>query len=95
MPSVGSDAAPPELITSVDPQSRPADSIPENTERMLGGTQDKSYMTESESELGVGEMEGGSFKVEPIRRSDEDSRTLRARLLCSYHLQYLNRSLSN
>lgn len=83
MPSVGRDAAPPEMITSVDPDSRPADSIPENTKRMLGGRTDGGTSTGYESELAVGEMEGGSFKVEPIRRSNEDSRTIRARLLCS------------
>ena len=82
MPSVGSDMAPPEMLTSVDSKSSPADSISENTERMLGGTQDNNYTTDQEPELGVGEMEGGSFKVEPLRRSDEDSRTMRARLLC-------------
>ena len=84
MPSIGRDASPPEMITSVNPDSRPADSIPENTERMLGGTQDSGTSTGHETELDVGEMEGGTFKVEPIRRSNEDTRTLRARLLCSF-----------
>ena len=84
MSSVGRDASPPEMITSVNPNSRPEDSIPENTNRMLGGTQNRGTFTDHESELDVGEMEGGSFKVEPIRRSNEDSRTIRARLLCSF-----------
>jgi hypothetical protein len=35
------------------------------------------------SELDVGEIEGGSFRVEPVRRTGEDLRTMRARLLCS------------
>lgn len=39
MPNVGEDAAPPELITSVDANFVPKDSKPENTERMTGGTQ--------------------------------------------------------
>lgn len=85
MPSVGRDASPPEMITSVNPDSRPVDSIPENTNRMLGGTQDGGTFKGDESELGVGEMEGGSFKVEPIRRSNETPQTLRARLLCSFN----------
>ncbi|KAF4555856.1 Succinate dehydrogenase assembly factor 2-like protein [Elsinoe fawcettii] len=39
MPNIGKDAVPPELITSVDPNFVPKDSVPENTERMTGGTQ--------------------------------------------------------
>jgi len=83
MPSVGTDAPPPELITQVDPNFVPKDAVPENTERMTGGTQstkDKD-ISGSNSELGVGEMEGAKFKVEPIRRSGEDANTMRARLL--------------
>jgi len=37
------------------------------------------------SELGVGEMEGAKFKIEPLHRSGEDPNTMRARLLCSRH----------
>lgn len=33
-------------------------------------------------ELGVGELEGASFKVEPLRRHGEDAETMRARLTC-------------
>jgi hypothetical protein len=29
-------------------------------------------------------MEGGKFKIEPLRRTGEDGNTMRARLLCSY-----------
>lgn len=112
MPSVGRDNAPPELMTNVDPDHVPKDSVPENTERMTGGTQkqDKAsstnqklagkqtaapsgtrkYSTQAQSasdeELGVGEMEGAKFKVEPIRRSGEDPNTMRARLLCPFLL---------
>ncbi|KAH7350417.1 Flavinator of succinate dehydrogenase-domain-containing protein [Pyrenochaeta sp. MPI-SDFR-AT-0127] len=46
MPSVGKDAAPPELITNVDKKFTPKDSAPENTERMTGGTQ-KSEVDQS------------------------------------------------
>ncbi|KAH9873060.1 hypothetical protein J1614_005457 [Plenodomus biglobosus] len=83
MPSVGTDAPPPELITNVDPNFQPKDGVPENTKRMTGGTQGskKKDVSGSNSELGVGEMEGAKFKVEPIRRTGEDANTMRARLL--------------
>ncbi|KAH0562392.1 hypothetical protein GP486_002915 [Trichoglossum hirsutum] len=35
----------------------------------------------SKEELGVGEMDGGKFKIEPLRRTGEDAVTMRARLL--------------
>ena len=84
MPSVGADKAPPELITSVDPKFVPKDSVPENTERMTGGTQQGGPEDGANSEMGVGEMEGAKFKVEPIRRTGEDGNTMRARLLCRF-----------
>jgi hypothetical protein len=34
------------------------------------------------SELGVGELQGAQFKIEPLRRVGEDDATKRARLLC-------------
>ncbi|KAF2674759.1 hypothetical protein BT63DRAFT_19448 [Microthyrium microscopicum] len=37
-----------------------------------------------DSELNVGEIEGGSFRVEPLRRTGEDTSTTRARLLCLF-----------
>ena len=82
MPSVGRDKAPPELITNVDPKYTPKDSVPENTERMTGGTQSADKVSEAKKELDVGELEGAKFKVEPIRRTGEDAKTIRARLLC-------------
>ena len=82
MPSVGADNAPPELLTAVDPKFEAKDSVPENTQRMTGGTQSGGPSSGPNAELGVGEMEGVSFKVEPNRRSGEDINTLRARLLC-------------
>lgn len=39
----------------------------------------------TEGELGVGEIDGGQFRVEPLRRTGEDANTMRARLLCPFH----------
>ncbi len=97
MPSVGADKAPPELLSSVDPHFVPKDSVPDNTERMTGGTQKGGPESGSNAELDVGEMEGAKFKVEPIRRTGEDDNTMRARLLCpfaSIQLFYLFRDLA-
>ena len=82
MPSVGLDSAPPELITSVDPGFTPKDSKPENTERMTGGTQESAPDAGPNVDLKVGEIEGGTFRVEPLRRTGEDINTMRARLIC-------------
>lgn len=82
MPKVGEDKAPPEFISSVDPNYVPKDHHPENTERMTGGTQPGDPAKVSTSDLGVGEMEGASFRIEPLRRTGEDAITMRARLLC-------------
>ncbi|KIV92992.1 hypothetical protein PV10_04240 [Exophiala mesophila] len=81
MPSVGSDSAPPEFLSSVDPKFVPQDKHPENTKRMTGGTQESNPDKVSQSEFGVGEMEGISFRVEPLKRTGEDVTTMRARLL--------------
>jgi hypothetical protein len=82
MPNIGEDAAPPELITSVDSKFVPKDSKPENTEKMTGGTQSGKPESGPNADLDVGEIEGGTFKVEPLRRTGEDINTTRARLLC-------------
>jgi hypothetical protein len=82
MPSVGKDKPPPEFISALDPDYVPQDSVPENTERMTGGTQKGGPEKGPNSELDVGEMEGIKFKVEPLRRTGEDANTMRARLLC-------------
>jgi hypothetical protein len=82
MPSVGRDNAPPELLTNADSKFVPKDSVPENTQRMTGGTQSHEKVSDANTELGVGEMEGAKFKVEPLRRTGEDPNTMRARLLC-------------
>lgn len=34
-------------------------------------------------ELGVGELQGAKFKIEPLRRVGEDDATKRARLVCT------------
>lgn len=82
MPSIGEDAAPPELLTSVKKDFVPKDSVVENTEKMTGGTQAGKPESGMNADLEVGEIEGGTFKVEPIRRTGEDVNTTRARLLC-------------
>ena len=46
-------------------------------------TQGRQASGERKPELEVGEMEGISFRVEPIQRVEEDPVTTRARLLCS------------
>ncbi|KAF7188510.1 Succinate dehydrogenase assembly factor 2, mitochondrial [Pseudocercospora fuligena] len=81
MPSIGEDGPPPELITSVDPKYTPKDSVPENTEKMTGGTQSGTPKSGPNADLEVGEIEGIEFKVAPLRRTGEDANTMRARLL--------------
>lgn len=84
MPRVGRDAAPPEMLSSVDPNFAPKDAAPKNTATMTGGTQAGSADAAAMAELGVGELEGAQFKIEPIRRTGEDINTMRARLTCEY-----------
>ena len=86
MPSVGAQKAPPELISSIAPDFNPKDSVPDNTERMTGGTQKAAPESGPNADLGVGEMKGAKFKIEPLRRTGEDSNTTRARLLCTQNL---------
>ena len=69
VPSVGANKAPPELISSIDPNFIPKDSVPENTERMTGGTQKGTPDSALNAEMGVGELEGAKFRVEPLRRT--------------------------
>jgi hypothetical protein len=78
-PNVGDKPAPPEMLNSVDPSYRPADPYPGRIEHFTGGRQDNGAQ---KPELGVGEMEGITFKVEPLKRTGEDVTTKRARLLC-------------
>lgn len=78
-PKVGEKTAPPEMLNSVDPNYRPADPYPGKIEHFTGGRQESGAQ---KPELGVGEMEGITFKVEPLKRVGEDTATMRARLLC-------------
>lgn len=100
LPSAGAHQVPPEFISSVEGEYTPTDANPENTNTKTGGTQDgapdqggsksASGLSPSQlAELGVGEMEGASFKVEPLRRTGEDANTMRARLLCTYKFYYM------
>ncbi|KAJ5732545.1 hypothetical protein N7493_004026 [Penicillium malachiteum] len=77
-PNVGNKPAPPEMLNSVDPNYLPADPYPGKIEHFTGGRQDNGAQ---KPELGVGEMEGITFKVEPLKRVGEDAATMRARLL--------------
>ena len=85
MPNIGSDKPPPDLLTAVDSEYVPKDAVPENTERMTGGSQTGN--PDGSSDLGVGEMQGAEFKVEPMRRTGEDASTIRARLLCPSRME--------
>ncbi|OJD19667.1 hypothetical protein AJ78_00399 [Emergomyces pasteurianus Ep9510] len=78
-PKVGVRAAPPDLVTAAKPDYQPRDAVPGNMEHMTGGT--VKLDTGRKPELGVGEMEGITFKVEPLKREGEDVTTMRARLL--------------
>lgn len=80
-PKVGAKSAPPEMLSSVDPNYRPADPYPGRVEHFTGGRQESGAQ---KPELGVGEMEGITFKVEPLKRNGEDAATRRARLLCMF-----------
>ena len=109
MPNIGKDGPPPELITNVDPEYTPKDAVPENMEKMTGGTQKgapssgvnaqlevESNKKGTNAELEVGEIEGGQFRVEPLRRTGEDSNTMRARLLCKpIHFTRSSEKLTN
>lgn len=57
----------------------PEDAYTGKLEHFTGGRQDQGP---AKPELEVGEMEGITFKVEPLRRTNEDTSTMRARLLC-------------
>lgn len=59
----------------------------ERGERGQGGARERGQDGEP-GEMGVGEMEGGTFKIEPLRRTGEDANTTRARLLCAYRRYY-------
>ncbi|CDM37036.1 hypothetical protein DTO013E5_7198 [Penicillium roqueforti] len=77
-PSVGEKPPPPEMLNSADPNYRPSDPYPGRIEHFTGGRQDDGAR---KPELEVGEMEGITFKIEPLKRVGEDLVTKRARLL--------------
>ncbi|KAJ5934829.1 hypothetical protein N7466_004376 [Penicillium verhagenii] len=77
-PNVGKKPAPPDMLNSVNPNYRPNDPYPGRIEHFTGGRQESGAQ---KPELGVGEMEGITFKVEPLKRAGEDTMTMRARLL--------------
>lgn len=81
MPRVGAKAAPPELAGEVQGEGDREGG--EMAEGGWGNVGAGSYVQTS-GELEVGELEGGSFKVEPLRRTGEDEATIRARLLCAF-----------
>src|ERR1700753_1963694 len=60
---------------------------PGNTETMMGSTESAGGIQSAGGELNVGEIEGGTFRVEPLRRMGEDAVTKRARLLCKLHFR--------
>lgn len=78
-PKVGAASSPPEFLSSVDPNYKPADPYPGKIEHLTGGRESTGAR---KPELEVGEMEGITFKVEPLKREGEDTSTKRARLLC-------------
>jgi hypothetical protein len=82
MPSVGAHEAPPELLSSVDQDFVASDSSIESTEGKSGSSQRKTSQDDKHTEMGVGELQGAEFKIEPLRRTGEDLNTMRARLLC-------------
>ena len=52
---------------------------------------DPDFKTDSstyEGEIGVGELQGAKFKIEPLRRTGENLNTMRARLLCPYSIRF-------
>ncbi|KAL5335851.1 WD40-repeat-containing domain protein [Aspergillus crustosus] len=78
VPSAGKRPVPPDLLSSADPNYRPVDTYPGKIEHFTGGRQEPGAQ---KPELGIGEMEGITFKVEPLKRTGEDVSTMRARLL--------------
>ncbi|KAJ1714310.1 TPR repeat protein [Aspergillus flavus AF70] len=77
-PKAGEKSVPPEFVSAADPNYKPADPYPGKVEHFTGGRQETGAQ---KPELGVGEMEGITFKVEPLKRTGEDVSTIRARLL--------------
>jgi hypothetical protein len=70
----------------------PEDAYTGKLEHFTGGRQDQGP---AKPELEVGEMEGITFKVEPLKRAGEDTTTMRARLLCLSSPIHLNLTLQS
>lgn len=75
--SVGAHKAPPELIPS-PPSPLSSSSSPQSLSPSLPGL--GGSFGGAPVELGVGEITEGKFRIEPLRRQDEDIETMRARL---------------
>ncbi|KAG5298184.1 TPR domain-containing protein, G-protein comlpex beta subunit CpcB [Histoplasma ohiense] len=69
----------PELVAAANQEYQRRDAVLGNMENMTGGT--VKTRDGRKPELGVGEMDGITFKVEPLKRDGEDIMTMRARLL--------------
>lgn len=78
-PKVGAASSPPDFLSTVDPNYKPAEPYTGKLEHLTGGRETAGAQ---KPELEVGEMEGITFKVEPLKRQGEDTSTMRARLLC-------------
>lgn len=61
--------------------------------RSLNTTARRFNDSSSQSELGVGELQGAKFRIEPLRRVGEDDNTKRARLICKLLSPYLEQPL--
>ncbi|PGH20732.1 hypothetical protein AJ80_03492 [Polytolypa hystricis UAMH7299] len=75
IPKVGAQNAPPEFISSADPNYKPA-----GAEHVTGGGGAQAGEPRK-PDLDLGELEGIKFKVEPLKREGEDTSTMRARML--------------
>lgn len=72
-------SSPPDFPSIVNPNHKRAGPYTGKLEHLTGGRETAGAQ---KPELEVGEMEGITFKVEPLKRQGEDTSTMRARLLC-------------
>jgi hypothetical protein len=78
--------ASPDPVSAANANFKPTDPVQDNRKKMTTRTKRSGVRN---VELGVGEIEGITFKVEPLRRQGEDIVTMRARLLCLSFLDTL------
>ncbi|EEA24181.1 Succinate dehydrogenase assembly factor 2 mitochondrial [Talaromyces marneffei ATCC 18224] len=71
-------SSPPDFPSIVNPNHKRAGPYTGKLEHLTGGRETAGAQ---KPELEVGEMEGITFKVEPLKRQGEDTSTMRARLL--------------